>query len=120
MRVWMYEMIYNEIEGVLVVFTLTTGVRGLGELSVRNIQPGPVLVVRDGVGMAYMGRPFAPYLSLGVFLSRSINLGSPMVSPGGDPVVLGFSKSCLGMRRAAYVRWRFGSHARRAVVVGHT
>ena len=34
---------------------------------VRNVRPGPVLVVRDGVGMAYMGRPFAPYLSLGVF-----------------------------------------------------
>ena len=55
-----------------------------------------MLVVCDGVGMAYMGRPFAPYLSLGVFLSHSINLGSPMVSPGGDPVVLGFFKSCLG------------------------
>ena len=37
--------------------------------------------------MAYMGRPFAPYLSVGIFLSRSIDLGSPMVSPGGDPVV---------------------------------
>ena len=46
-----------------------------------------MLVVRDGVGMAYMGRPFAPYLSLSGFLSRSIDLGSPMVSPGGDPVV---------------------------------
>ena len=46
-----------------------------------------MLVVRDAVGMAYMGRPFAPYLSLDVFLSHSINLGSPMVSPGGDPVV---------------------------------
>ena len=32
MRVWMYEMIYNEIEGVLIVFTLTTGVTGFGEL----------------------------------------------------------------------------------------
>ena len=48
-----------------------------------------MLVVHDGVGMAYMGRPFAPYLSLGVFLSHSIDLGSPMVSPGGD-LVLGF------------------------------
>ena len=46
-----------------------------------------MLVVRDGVSMTYMGRPFAPYLSLGVFLSCSINLGGPMVSPGGDPVV---------------------------------
>ena len=48
-----------------------------------------MLVVHDGVSMANMGRPFAPYLSLGVFLSRLINLGSPMVSPGGD-LVLGF------------------------------
>ena len=29
-----------------------------------------MLVVRDGVGMAYMGRPFAPYLSLGVYPER--------------------------------------------------
>ena len=65
MRVWMYEMIYNEIEGVLIVFTLTTRVTGFGELSIRNVRPGPVLIVRDGVGMAYMGRPFASYLCLG-------------------------------------------------------
>ena len=57
-----------------------------------------MLIVHDGVGMAYMGHPFAPYLSLGVFLSHSINLGSPMVSPSGDPIVLGFFKSCLGGR----------------------
>ena len=37
--------------------------------------------------MAHMGCPFAPYLSLDVFLSRSIDLGSPMVFLGGDPVV---------------------------------
>ena len=41
-----------------------------------------MLVVHDGVGMAHMGRPFAPYLSLSIFLSRSIDLGSPMVSLG--------------------------------------
>ena len=45
-------MIYKEIEGVLIVFTLTTGVTGFGELSVGNVRPGPVLIVRDGVGMA--------------------------------------------------------------------
>ena len=48
---------------------------------------GSVLVIHDGVSMAHMGHPSAPYLSLGVRLSRSIDLGSPMVSPGGDPVV---------------------------------
>ena len=26
---------------------------------VESVRPGPVLVVRDGVGMAYMGRPFS-------------------------------------------------------------
>ena len=46
-----------------------------------------MLIASDEVGLAYMGRPFAPYLSLGAFLSHSIDLGSPMVSPGGDPVV---------------------------------
>ena len=50
-----------------------------------------MLVVRDGVGMAYMGHPFAPYLSLGVFLSCSINLGGLIFSPGRDPVVWVFS-----------------------------
>ena len=52
-----------------------------------------MLVVRDGASMTFMGRPFTPYLSLGVFLSRSIDLGSPMVSPGGDPVVWVFSST---------------------------
>ena len=55
-----------------------------------------MLVVRDGVGLAYMGRPFAPYLSLDVFLSHSINLGSPTVSPGGDPVVWVFLSPAWG------------------------
>ena len=36
--------------------------------------------------MAHMGHPSAPYLSLGVRLSCPIDLGSPLVSPGGDPV----------------------------------
>ena len=45
-----------------------------------------MLVVRDRVGMAYMGRPFAPYLSLGVFiLSNSINSRGPMVSQAEIP-----------------------------------
>ena len=71
-------MICKEIEGFLAMFTLATGVTGLGEpqseksdwdpddlsdgvrrASVGNVRPGPVLVVRDGVSVAYMGRPFA-------------------------------------------------------------
>ena len=71
-------MICKEIEGVLVMFTLTTRVTGLGEpqskksdwdlddlsdgvqrASVGDVRSGPMLIVRDGVGVAYMGRPFA-------------------------------------------------------------
>ena len=55
-----------------------------------------MLVVHDKVGMAYMGHPFAPYLSLGVFLSCSIDLGSPMVSPSGDPIVWVFPSPAWG------------------------
>ena len=40
---------------------------GAQRASVGNVRPGPVLVVRDGVSMAYMGRPFAPYLFLSVY-----------------------------------------------------
>ena len=32
---------------------------GVRRASARNVRPRPVLVVRDGVSMAYMGRPFA-------------------------------------------------------------
>ena len=39
---------------------------GVWKASVKNVQPGPMLIVRDGVGMVYMGRPFASYLCLGV------------------------------------------------------
>ena len=79
-----------------------------------------MLVIRDGVGMAYMGRPFAPYLSLGVFLSRLIDFRKPDGLSWRRSHVLGFSKSRLGKRRAAYMRWRFGSCVWSAVVVGHT
>ena len=78
-----------------------------------------MLVVHDGVSMAYMGRPFAPYLSLGVYPGHSIDLGSPMVSPGGDPI-LGFSKSRLGMRRAACCGDALVFMLGHAIVVGHT
>ena len=49
-----------------------------------------MLVIRDRVGMAHMGCPSGPYLSLGVRLSRPIDSGSPLVSPGGDPIVWAF------------------------------
>ena len=80
-----------------------------------------MLDVRDGVGMAYMGHPFAPYLSLGVlFLAVRSTIGSPVVSPGGDPVVWVFPS----------LAWEGGEPPTRggalvltpshAVVVGHT
>ena len=62
----MYEMIYKEIEGVG-SFYLDDLSDGVWRASVGNVRPGPMLVVHDGISMAYMGRPFAPYLSLGVF-----------------------------------------------------
>jgi len=55
-----------------------------------------MLVICDGVGVAYKQCPFTPYLSLGVFLSRLVALGSPMVSPGGDPIVLFFPSPAWG------------------------
>ena len=36
-----------------------------------------MLVVRDKVGMAYMGRPFVPYLSLGVYPEQFDRLRGP-------------------------------------------
>ena len=56
---------YKEIEGVGSVH-LGDLSDGVWRASVRSVRSGPVLVVRDGVGMAYMGRPFASYLCLGV------------------------------------------------------
>jgi len=52
-----------------------------------------MLIIRDGADMTFMGHPFAPYLSLSIFLSHSIDLGSPMVSPGEDPIVWVFSST---------------------------
>ena len=43
-----------------------------------------MLVVCDGVGMAYMGHPFASYLCLGVDTERLDRLRGSVWSPGGD------------------------------------
>ena len=61
----MYEMIIKKMEGVGSVH-LDDLSDGVWRASVENVLPGPMLVVRDGVGMAYMGCPFASYLSLSV------------------------------------------------------
>ena len=103
-------MIDKEIEGVLVMFTLTIGVRELGELQSETSDRDPCSSFVTESAWPTWGIPLLVTCLSVFFLSRSIDLGSPMVSPGGDPV-LGFSKSCLGMRRAACV-WRcFGFHA---------
>ena len=76
---------------------------GARRASVKNVRPGPVLVIRDGVSMAYMGRPFASYLCLGVDTERFDQLRGPvglpakisfLVSPGlswgsGEPPTCG-------------------------------
>ena len=48
---------------------------------------GSVLVVHDGVGMAHMGHPSAPYLSLGIRLSHPIDSGARWSLLGRDPIV---------------------------------
>ena len=80
---------------------------------------GSVFVIHDGDGMAHMGRPTAPYLSLGIHLSRPIDLGSLLVSPLMEISLFGPFKSCLGRQRAVCVRLCLVSCARHAVVVGH-
>ena len=92
---------------------------GVRRASVGNVRPGPVLVVRDGVSMACMGRPFASYLCLGADTERLDRLRGPvglpteisfLVSPGlswgsGEPPACGDA--------LVFVPGR-------AIVVGHT
>ena len=59
-----------------------TRVTGFGELLSDMSEWDPVSVVCDGDGVAHMGRHAAPYLSLGSRLSRPIDSGSLLVSPG--------------------------------------
>ena len=76
----------------MIVFTSVTGVTGLGELQSENVRLGPMLIVRDGVGMAYMRRPFTFYLCLGVDTERFDRLRGPV----GIPVEISFLVS-LGL-----------------------
>ena len=62
-------MIYKERGGFGNVY-LDDWSDGAWRALVGNVRPGPVLVVRDGVGMAYIGCPFASYLCLGVDTER--------------------------------------------------
>ena len=58
-------MIIKKLRG-LVVFYLDDLSDGVWRASVGNVRLRPMLVIRDGVGMANMGCPFASYLCLGV------------------------------------------------------
>ena len=62
----MYEMIYMEIEGFGSVYLDDWSDRAR-RASVKNVRPGPELIIRDGVGVAHMGRPFASYLCPGAY-----------------------------------------------------
>ena len=61
--------------------TLMTRVMGFGECLSDMSEWDPFFVIHDGDGMAHMGHPTAPYLSLGSHLSRPIDSRSSLVSP---------------------------------------
>ena len=86
MRVWMYEMIYNEIEGVLIVFTLATGVTGLGELQSETSDRDPCSSLGTESAWPIWARPLASYLCLGVSAERFDRLGGSV----GLPVEISF------------------------------
>jgi len=80
MRVWMYEMIYNEIEGVLVVFTLMTGVTGLGELQSETSDRDPCSSFVTESAWPSWGIRSLPTCVLVWVLSDSIDSGGRLVS----------------------------------------
>ena len=120
MCVWINENVLNkEIAGVGSV-TLMTRVTGFEELQSEMPDRDPCSLFVTESAWPTWGVPSLPtYLSVCFPELFDRLLGNPMVSPGGDPV-LGFSKSRLGIRRAACTWRRFGFHARRVIVVGHT
>ena len=80
MHVWMYEMIYNEIEGVLIVFTLTTGVTGLGELQSEMSDRDPRSSFATESAWPTWGVPSLPACVSVFILSDSIGSGDRLVS----------------------------------------
>ena len=110
-------MLYKEIAGVGSV-TLMTRVTGSKELQSKMSDRDPC--------SSFMMELVWPTWGIPLLLTcRSVCLSEPF-DRLKKPDDLSwrrshfgfFSKSRLGMRRAAYVRWRFGSCARRVVVVG--
>ena len=60
---------------------------GARRASVGDVRPRPMLIARDGVGMAHMGRPLASYLCPGVDTERLDRLRGAGRSFGGDFVL---------------------------------
>ena len=93
----------------MIVFTLATGVTELRELQSETSDQDPCSSPATESARPTWGAPSLPYLSVGVY---------PYCRSGSF-------RSSLGKWGAACVRWRFGSCARRvvvvdrAVVVGH-
>ena len=80
---------------------------------------GSVSVIRDGVGIAHMGHPTAPYLSL-QSPEPSDQLRWPVGLSLMEILLVGPSKPCLGRRRVICIRLRLVSCAWVVVVVGPT
>ena len=95
--------VFKEIEGGFDSVYLGGWSDGALRASVEDVRLGPVLVARDGVGMAHMGCPLASYLCPGVDTERLDRFRGPvslpmeisfLVSPGlawggGKPPVCG-------------------------------
>ena len=120
MSVWMYEMIIKKIEGVSSV-TLITRVTGFGELQSEMSD-------RD-LCSSFMMKSAWPTWGVPLLLTYPSVcfpkpfdrlLGSPMVSPGGDPVVWVFPSPTWGGGESPACGDALVFCAQRAVVVVHT
>ena len=109
---------HKEIAGVGSV-TLMTRVTGFEELQSEMSDRDPCSLFMTESAWPTWGVPLLlTYPSVCFPKPFDRLLGSPMVSPGGDPIFWVFSKSLLGKRRATCMWWHFGSRAPRAVVAG--
>ena len=73
-------MIYKEIEGVLVMFTLTTGMTGLGELQSETSDQDPCSLFVTESAWPTWGIPSLPTCVLVFILSDPIGSGDRLVS----------------------------------------
>ena len=98
MRVWMYEMIYKEIEGVGSV-TLMTRVTGFEELQSKTSDQDPCSSFVTESAWPTWGVPLL-LTCPSVCFPESFDqlLGSLMVSPGGDPIFGFFPSPAWGSR----------------------